>query len=336
MRTEAKPGGLWKPVLMLAFGLAMIAGAYRLTTDWSHKTEVLKQQQEVLKQKREAFFAIEVPRLLDEEEKRNLAALNRARMQLTEVFARYEARVPEFVEKLTTWGVKYKLAKAALSDWWSETNEARSIATDIFADKVLSNQELTRDITRVVNQFISDLKANRNIMLSELTKRVETQAVPIAAGTNNLAGITTAFQEKLSVILGQRAVELPAIAALSFAGGFLAEEATRSLVTSVIRGLTARLAASAVARGGVAAGGAAVGSVAGPVGIAAGLAVGLAIDVWMERRFKEKVTGECNQILRAMQVEVWQEQKRQFELLIKTTRSIHEEALKKVILGGTE
>ena len=70
--------------------------------------------------------------------------------------------------------------------------------------------------------------------------------------------------------------------------------------------------------------------------LAAGLAVGLAIDVWMERRFKEKVTGECNQILRAMQVEVWQEQKRQFELLIKTTRSIHEEALKKVILGGTE
>jgi len=335
MNTPTKQGGLLKPALMLVLGLAMIGGAYVLATKSSRDAEALRQQQEAeMKQRRAAFLASEVPKLLDEEEKRNLAAERRARKLLDEIFRAYEARVPEFVEEMTRFGMKVELAKAAVKDWWSGSNEARNLATGLFEEKVVSDAKLKADLIRVVSQFASDLAASRNQIVSDLTNRVSTLAVPTAAGTYDPSKVAAEFEQKLQLLIEQRAVQAPAITLLSFGGGLVVQEATQALVTSLLRGLAARLGTLAVARGGAVAAGAGAGALAGPVGIAAGLAIGLAIDVLMEKQFREKLTRECTAILAEMKLAVQGQQREEFTRLISTTRELHEVALKTIIVGG--
>lgn len=338
MSTQTKVGGFLKPLLLLSLGLALIGTAYWLTGPSREEHR-----------KRSEFIAREVPALLDQEEESNRQALKRAQQELRKNFQRYRAKVPDFVEELTSGGLEFKLTKASLTDWWSETNEARNIATELFSEKVVSNEGLEQDIQAVANQFVTDLTANRNGMLSELSIRVSASQLQVPTNAIGNSGAVAVFQEKLKLVLDQRATEAPVVVAISITGDRLAEEVVKRLVRDVNRSLATRLAATAIARGGAAAGGAAGGGAVGTalfpgvgtaIGVVAGLAAGFAVDKWMEGRFKEQVTKECDLILRALESEVWHAQQQglnaKFSQMITETRAAHEAALKLTILGGSK
>jgi hypothetical protein len=333
MNQGTNSNSVLKPVLLCFLGLAMITGAYWLVT---RPVREASRQRLAQQKQRAAFFADEVPKLLQAEEKRNEAALDRSRLLLNEIFRGYEARLPAFAEEMTSLGMKWQFTKAALKDWWSDSNEARILATGLFEEHVVSDRRLKADATRVVEEFVADLKASRNQMLSELNYQIKVSALPMPTGKHDVSNVSEAFEERLKDVITQRAAQAPFVLLLSSGSGYILQGATESLVVSVLRGIATRLATVAATRGTAVAAGAGVGSLGGPVGIAAGLAIGFALDVWMEKKFKQKLIQETTAILTEMRSKIWNQQKKEFTALIKSTRTMHEEALRKVILGGAE
>jgi hypothetical protein len=341
MTSESTRPKLVQPILFLVLGLAMVAAAWLMTRPNPEKKKIQRQKQE--------FFAVTGSQLLNQEAQRNREAMERARRQLAANFARYRQGVPNFAEDLTTWSTRYEITKAALADWWNESNEGRKIATGKFAKFVVSDRQLQRDVTAVLAQFSSDLEANRNKMLSELQERISTAAVLCAStdlGSTNLAG---AFILEAQPLIKARAMQCPAIGALATGGGFIVGDAAANIVTKLLASMAARVATGAAARGSAVAAGALTGGGGGTaitpgvgtaIGLAGGIVVGSAVDWWMEGRFKAKVTGECNQILSHMEEALWndgaQGLENAFTKAITATRECHEVAMQKVITGGAQ
>jgi hypothetical protein len=80
-----------------------------------------------------------------------------------------------------------------------------------------------------------------------------------------------------------------------------------------------------------------VGTAIGAVG---GVVVAWAADWWMKKRFKEKVTNECNQMLEEMQKKLWNDPSQglalSFSQAITVTREGHETALRTIITGDNQ
>jgi hypothetical protein len=303
-------------------------------------------KQKVKRQRRE-FFATNGVQLLNREEQRNREAMERARQQLAHDFARYHNGVPKFADDLTTWSTQYQIAKAALADWWSKSNEGRKVATDKFAKFVVSDLQLQTDVTGLIAQFSSDLEANRNKMLSELQEKVSTAAVPWASadlGSTNLAG---AFALELRHVVKQQTVQSSLVKVLAEGGGFIAGAAATHIVTKLVTSMAIRVATWAAARGSTVSAGALTGGEGGTVlapgvgtavGAVGGIVVAWAVDWWMEKRFKEKVTSQCNQILDDMEKNLWNDPSQglalSFGQAVKVSRECHEKALRTIITGN--
>ena len=326
-----------KPAMFLIFGLILIGVAWWLTKPVDEKQNIQRQRHE--------FFTVTGIQILNQEEERNRAAMERARQQLASNFARYRRGVPEFAEDLTTWGTRYKIAKAALADWWSDSNEARKVATDQFAKFVVSDQQLQRDVIATIDQFSSDLEANRNIMLNELHEKVSIAAVPCASTDLSSSNLTGACTEEVKSLLARRSADSLVVGVIATGGGFVAGEA--KIVTKLLSSMATRVATGAAARGSAVAAGAIAGGEGGTIitpgvgtaiGIVGGIVVGGAVDWWMEGRFKEKVTNECTQILNDMEESLWNDPKQglasAFDQTVKANREAHETALRKIITGG--
>lgn len=341
MKTQASSGSAVKPVLLLGLGLLMLAAAW-----WPAKH---RPDKPTIQRQRQAFFAANAFRLLDQEEQRNRQAMERARQQVASDFARYRHGVPKFADDLTTWSSQYQIAKAALKDWWSKSNEGRKLATDKFARFVLSDQQLQEDVTGVIAQFSADLKANRNLMLSELQQKVSTAAVPCASadlGSTNLAG---AFALEVQHRLKQEIAQSPIVKLLAEGGGFIAGAAATKIVSKLVTSMAIRVATGAAARGSAVAAAAVSGGGGGTalapgvgtaIGVVGGIVVGEAVDWWMKKKFKEKVTNECNQILDDMQKSLWNDPSQglalSFGQAMKVTRECHEKALRTIITGDDQ
>ncbi|MGA2862944.1 MAG: hypothetical protein ABSF95_00485 [Verrucomicrobiota bacterium] len=338
MKTGRNTASILKPVLFLIVGLVMVGAAWWLTK--------LNRERQKIKRQRQEFLASQGVELLGVEEKRNREAMDLAQQQLAAHFSRYHSGVPKFAEDLTTWGTRYEISKALLKDWWSKSNEARKVATDHFAKFVVSDQQLQEDVTAVLAQFSSDLEANRNKLLSELQEKVSTSSVPCAStelGSTNIAG---AFMVEVQPLLRKQAVQSPVIEVLATAGGLGAGGAATKIVSKLLTSMAARVATGAAARGSSVAAGAVAGGEGGTlvtpgvgtaIGIVGGIVVGWAVDWWMESRFKEKVTNECNQILNDMEKSLWNDPNQglasSFGQAVKITHKCHETALRKIITG---
>ena len=329
-----------KPVLLLTAGLMLIAAAGWLATQSNPEKQRVKGQRQV-------FFASQGVEALNLEERRNREAIDRAQQHMAASFSRYHEGVPRYAAELASLGTRYKIAKAMLTDWWSNSNDARKVGTDKFAELVVSDEQLQHEVTAVIAQFASDLEANRNQMLSELQEKVSTAAVPCASpglGSTNFAG---AFTLEAQHLLQNQAVQSPLVGALATGGGFIAGEAATQIVTRLLAAMAARIAAGAVAEGSAVAAGVVLGGEGGTiitpgvgtaVGVAAGIVLGFAVDWWAARNFEEKVTRECNGMLNDMQVSLWSDPDRglaiSFDQVVTITRQCHETALRKIITGG--
>jgi len=340
-KSRLKP--LLASIAMVVVGLVMIFAAWKLT----HGPLPPPPPPPVeYGPKRKAFFEKEIAPLIAAEDDGNRVAIARAEARLDEVFASYRRHVPEFADALTQWGTKFQITKAMVKDKFKGTDEAGKIPTQLFADKVVSDQKLTADIANIVNGLKADFDANRDVMLSEATNRLTTADFPVPGLNTPNSQLRTAFNEELKTILEKRGWQLPIVTALSFAGSGLTTWGVERIVQQVITMLAAQMAAEAGEAGGATAvggvGGGAAGTAAEPgggtaIGIVAGLVVGAVVDVWMERGFKEKITAECNQFLEKMHSTVWSDSKEglqfRFNEAVESVRDCHAATLQKIITG---
>ena len=254
----------------------------------------------------------------------NGKALRTARARLHEVFQRYRQRAPKFAEELTHWGVKWKLVKSTLHDWWKKDHESARIARKIFADHVFSEAELKRDLEEVMREFLAEMEANRNRMLVDAHAVVSHSMLPVASLTAD--EFSKRFNKQSAEFVEQRVKEVPQLTLLSSAGGFSASLGAGYLAETVAAllvrwGTTAAATAGGSTVGGAVAGGGG-GSTVGPwgtvIGITAGLIVGGVVDWAMESRFKDKVTRQTREILDGMEKAALQDKEKGLYAMLKT------------------
>lgn len=335
----ARPARPVKSFFIFLVGIGMIAVAWQMT-------RVKQSEQRRLHQQREAFFQDNGIPALSREMERNREALQRARRRLSATFTRYKSGVPEFAESLTTWGARYRITKAVLADWWSDSNEARKVATDEFNTHVVSDEQLRTGVANIINQFASDVEANRNLMLSEVEAKATTAGLALASPAFDSTNLVQGFMSEVQPLITAQAVDSPAVAILGTGGGFIATEAATRIISQLFTSLATRIATGAAARGSAVAAGALTGGGGGTalapgvgtaIGIAGGIVVGCAVDLWMQKRFKEKVTDECNAILTDMETVLWSDPQHgleaEFTKVISTGDQCHQAALRKIIMG---
>ena len=112
--------------------------------------------------KKSRLLESQVEPLVSAEAAENRKSLDVARDRLHEVFQRYRSRAPKFAGELTHWGVKWKLTKSAMHDWWNKDHESSKIAQKAFSEHVFSEDELKRDLEEVMKEFLAEIETNRN------------------------------------------------------------------------------------------------------------------------------------------------------------------------------
>ena len=147
----------------------MIHQAWKISSEAREEAEVEKSH----------LLESQVEPLVSTEATANRKSLDVARDRLHEVFQRYRGRAPKFAEELTHWGVKWKLMKSTLHDWWQKDNESSRIAQKAFSDHVFSESELKRDLEEVMKEFLAELEANRNQMLVDAHALVAQSQLPL-------------------------------------------------------------------------------------------------------------------------------------------------------------
>ena len=144
-------------VAMLIVGLIMIFTAWRLTQSAHRASPTLTPTPAPdFALRRKAFFQKEIAPLIADEDARNRAAIRRAEARVNEVFAGYRGHVPEFADALTQWGTKFQITKAMVKDKLNRTDETGKIPIQLFAEKVVSDQKLIVDITKIVETLKTD------------------------------------------------------------------------------------------------------------------------------------------------------------------------------------
>lgn len=361
MTRRSMCGSIVKPILALIIGLSMIGVAYWISRH-EHVGSALppgppvptpsitaKEEQSRRQRQREEFFTNQGTEVLNSEKARNQEAIERAKSKLATSFARYHQGVPRFAEDLSTWGSRYQFAKAALKDWWSKSNTARTLATEKFARLVVSDESLQTDVRQVLSQFASDLEANRNKMLTELQEKVTSAAVPCAALDRGSIDLVQAFMLEVNPRLASLGEQSALAGVLATGGGFVGTEATGAIISRLLAAMAARVAAGAATKGSTVAAGAVFGGEGGTVltpgvgtavGVVAGIVVGFAVDWWMEKQFSEKVINECNQILNQMEESLWNNPSEGLALsltrAVDVTRECNGASIKKIIVGEVE
>ena len=211
------PGTTRRSIIHAIIGLALVGGggamihqAWKISAEAHEEAEVEKSR----------LLESQVEPLVTAEAKANRKSLNVARDRLHEVFQRYRGRAPKFAEQLTHWGVKWKLVKSTMHDWWRKDNESSRIAQKAFSDHVFSESELKRDLEEVMKEFLAELEANRNQMLVDAHALVAQSQLPLASLTAD--EFSKRFNKEASVLIEARAKEVPQLALLSAAGGLSA------------------------------------------------------------------------------------------------------------------
>lgn len=326
---------IFAAAVALGLGVWMLCAAWRLI----HREEspAITLRDEV---RATDFFDAQIQPLVEEETQANRQAIARAKLRLHEVFDKYRSRAPHFSDKLTHWGVKWDLMKASLHDWWSEDNDAARVTRKLFAESIFSESELKSDLESVMEDFSSELEANRNLMLVQSIASLRSSEVPVKG--LSVDGLTQEFQAQVSALLQERAKDVPQVTLLA-AGGGLSAGIGFGWMAEAVTGIVVRWAATAAVTAGGStvvagtaggAGGTTVGPAGTAVGIVAGLIVGGAADWWMEAHFKEKMTRQTVEALDGMEAAVWKDKKRGLNILlaqlVEENRIAHERALKTI------
>jgi outer membrane lipoprotein SlyB len=335
------PGSKSRLLIRAAVGLALVgAGGAMIRQAWKI-TAPLAIEDSVEKTTR--LLEAQVGPLIAAEADANKQSLRIAQERLHETFQRYRGRAPKFAQELTHWGVKWKLMKSTVHDWWKKDHESARVAQKAFADNVFSEEELKRDLEEVMRELLAELEANRNTMLVEAHAAISHSDLPLASLTAE--EFSRRFNRQAVSIIEQRAKEVPQLTLLSAAGGLSASVGAGYLAETVAALLVRWAATAATTAGGSTIGGAVVGggggSTIGPwgtvIGLTAGLVVGGVVDWAMESRFKEKVTRQTIEILDGMEKAALHDRDKGLyailERLVLENKRAHEGAMRALVEG---
>lgn len=293
-------------------------------------------EQTVTREELSRLFESEIVPLIDNTYKDNIAAKDRALQSLREDFDGFRRGVPEFVEGLTSWttraGVVTNLTRDKWNAWWNDQKNADQLGAYInskFKEQVLSEDDLRKAFETSIEQFTTDLAANRNALLSEVTLVLSSTKMPVTLtlSEDDLGAFSERFEKYYSgqvqtlslesvkngvfaTIAGELAT-LIAIHAYSTVGQVSAPIIT-TVMTPITAGLAAQVAATGLVAGGTtasfAAVGAAGGTTAGPLGTGVGLVIGIVVggvvDWWISDKFKQEATEDIIAMLSLMEEQI--------------------------------
>ncbi len=264
------------------------------------------------KQRLAAFWEQTASPMLQETKQRDELALANAHTSLTELFKKYDLGVPKFADSITGWGIRFKIlyrTSVESLEGKAEKTWTQQLVQEKFAQTIVSQPQLEKDLLAIGSQFAYELEANRNVLLSGL--ETELTAADLSA---ELSLGTTPFREQFTLKLNNLLASMPGrtvkIGAGSLAAGIAAEEAVRQIIRVVVAQLATRLAATAVAAGGTAGAAAVTGAGGGTavapgvgtaVGLVGGFIVGAFVDWKMTDEFETKVEAQVREFLKQMQ-----------------------------------
>ncbi|HWB06227.1 MAG TPA: hypothetical protein VG796_24605 [Verrucomicrobiales bacterium] len=262
----------------------------------------------------DAFLNDDARQLLDEAQKKDTAAVQRALDSLRACFKTYAGGIDEFTDALTGWGMRSKIIYRTTVETVERKKEhswTAGLVREKFAEHVMSDARLEADVMEIMKQFAFDLEATRNEMLVSLETRLSAAHLPATMRELHLKGFREQTRGRIQELLGKLPGQSVTVGVGSITAGIFAEEAVRQLIRTVIAQAAARIAGSAAVSGGAAAGAVATGGAGGTavapglgtaIGVTVGLVVGVAVDWWMTDKFKAKVSEQCRQFLTSTHV----------------------------------
>ncbi len=287
----------------------------------------LVRQKEALRQRRE-LLSRQLQNLVVTEEEANRVAILRAKSSLDDAFTLFSNRIPLFVEEITTWKSRFKIARIGLKDKLNGSHELEALASEYFEKHVASSQDISSAIDKITAQFHSDLVANRNRMLSEAALRIQEADLGIPNANYSAETLDRRIAEKRSKMVSPLR-NIPGATALSISGSIIVEMATQAMIARLV-GYSAGATTTGAAAG--AAGGTMITPGVGTaIGITVGVAAGFTVDHLMTERMKEKIMRETVDTLNAMKYEIWSNEfegmNLRLEGLVASTKELHTTAL---------
>jgi len=278
----------------------------------STSDERAQRRQELL----DVYFRQVIPQL-DQSLLRKRAASERAIAGLRDRLDGHRHGIPRFADDVTRWGTRFgvmgRMSKDAWNRWWNDDPDAAATKRYIeakFRAHVLAERDLQEELEAAVQQFVSDLEADRNALFADIRLPLKASNVDVAVADAEWERVRWQIMARAGTIAeaGAKDTLVSGLTAVTVSGvaGWAAERVVIQVLARIAPMVAAQLGTSAAAAGGGAmaggaGGGGAVGSLAGPagtvIGIGAGLVVGAAIDWWMTENFKEKLAEQCNRFL---------------------------------------
>jgi hypothetical protein len=268
----------------------------------------------------ELVFREDVVPVLARFEQRNQAAVDAA---LADVKERLDGRrwgITPFVKDVNAWGTKFRVIGKSANDFWQthwhkrrDAAEVKAFVDGKFRHHVLSEQALESDLSASLAGFREAIEASRNQLYVDLRlplENISTPAGPATAPAAELADYRRRVEEQAKHESGRLGQAFAGDTVVQGVNSLLvttvAAEVSQRIVSGVVANVLTRvgtqLATRTVAAGGATAAGAVTGggggTLAGPagtvVGVAVGLTVGVVIDVWMSKKFEERMTHELH------------------------------------------
>ena len=307
------------PVLALLCSVVLLVIAWRIATrpplgTGARFTPPEVTQPTLTEEQIQAFFDAEVRPQLEQYSQRNQEAVGSAADRITSRIGAYRKGIPAFVEDITSWGTRFGVIGRGAQDlwekWWGDQAKAIRVRDNVsakFAKHLFSDKDLAALVEATLKQFRDDLQASQNRLHANINSAWKSKTY--AQGDLDFKRIVAQVDQNVTVVSHKMVTDSVTIGILAFVGGFALEEATEALAKSIIARVATYLATSAAttaaASGGATgtsaaaggAGGAALGPVGTVIGVAAGIVVGLVTDWWMTKKFAQKLTGECEQLL---------------------------------------
>jgi hypothetical protein len=315
------------PSLALLFSMLLLALAGWIATRPTRRpgprfTPLDATQLTLTKEQMQTFFDQQVRPQLDQYAHRNHQAVGRAADRITSQIGTYRQGIPAFVEDIMSWGTRFGVIGRSSQDlwrwWWGDQSNATQVREYVsakFEKSLFSDQDLAALIEATLQQFRDDLQASQNRLYADISSAWKSQSY--TQGNLHLKPIVAQVDKHVRTVTQKMAADSVMIGILAEIGGNAFADVTTQLVKSILVRIATSLATSAAmtsaasggATGSGAAAGGAGGSLLGPggtvIGIAAGIVVGVVTDWWLTRKFEQRLTGECEQLLSQIQDQIW-------------------------------
>jgi hypothetical protein len=248
---------------------------------------------------REEFYSEKIEPLLKATERANREAAEQAIVRISEVFDKYLGGVKPFVNDITSIGTRFGIVTRMPSNWWYEDDRINTYVREKFERHLFSENQVHADLTKVLEAFKEDLRANENRLLASCKAAVEAGDLPDMA----LPDYKRYEDEVRTLILqfsGDRAKDSVYQGVATLVLSAVAEISAQQIIVRILVSVGTTATTSAAAGGGATAGGAVagggVGLVGGPVvtaiGAGVGLVIGVIVDWWMTERFQAQLTAD--------------------------------------------